>query len=381
MNNKKKEDCIRLLFLHAKVGQGHTQVALSLAETALEKSSVPVLVSVFDTLNLAHPLSSKITKLLYIGTIKYLPTLWISLYKSRSIIMHYNHFIARILMRWALYRHLSQIIREHKPDSIICTHFFPIPPLAHLKNRYSPFKLYAVVTDGDLHPLWTYKGVDTYFVADEKSVGRYTEKDLKAKIYPIGMPIDLSFNQEPKENVKDIIGISNRFTVMITGGGEGIGPITEIAKIIDSSISNINIMIICGRNEKLRKKLINTSFRNNAYIYGYIENIIDYYDSADCVLGKPGGITTAEVFARGKPFIAYLAYGGQEEGNIRRFIGRDGFYICKKISEIPEIINKLIKSDKYRNLSKKLIENSDRGISTKMIKTILNDIIEGYGLL
>jgi len=380
MTDRTKENGICLIFIHAKVGQGHTKATLSLAETALKQDRVSSAL-VIDTLDIANQMSSKITKMLYIGTIKYLPALWITLYKSKTILMQIEHNIVRILMRWALYKHLSRIIRLNRPHAIVCTHFFPIPPLAHLKNRYSPFKLYVVVTDGDLHPLWTYKGVDAYFVADEMAIGNFTEKGLKARVFPIGMPIDLSFSRKQKENIRNLLGISNRFTVMITGGGEGIGPIKEIAKTVDNSLNNINIIILCGRSEKLRKKLTDTDFKNQVYIHGYIENIVDFYDASDCIVGKPGGLTTAEVIARGKPFIAYLAYGGQEEGNIRRFIGREGFYISTNIQDIPGIIKKLIDRVEFKQLSRKLISSSDRETSTKMIELILNDIIKDYGLL
>jgi len=380
VRSRKNGEGIRFIFLHAKVGQGHTQAAKSLAKEAIKEDSVSEAL-VIDCLDIVNQTVSKITKTMYIGTIKYLPGLWVSLYKGKSPIMKASHFIARSLMRWALYRYLSRIIRLHRPHAIVCTHFFPIPPLAHLKYRYSPFKLYVVVTDGDLHPLWTYNGVDAYFVADERAISRFSEKNLKARIFPIGMPIDSLFNRPPKENVKVELGFSDRFTVMIVGGGEGIGPIGEIARAVDSSISNINIITLCGRNEKLRKKLTDINFKNQVYIFNYVENIIDLYDASNCIVGKPGGITTSEVFARGKPFVAYLAYGGQEEGNIKRFVGKDGFFIAKNKEEIPRIINEIKGKDDNSQLIKNEISNSDRKTTVKIIEAIINDIIGDYGLL
>lgn len=369
MNERKP---IRLLFLHARVGEGHTQACINLARCAEQKGGISD-IHIYDCFNIAHPMASKITRMLYIWTIRYLPAMWVFLYRRRSPLMRFIHFVARVLMRWALYRNLSRIIRNIEPDAIVCTHFFPLPPLYNLKKRHL-FKIYTVVTDGDLHPLWTYEGVDTYFIAHQNAKGTYNEKTLRANIITAGIPIGAEFKRKPVDRVREKLGLSNRFTVLITGGGEGMGPIENIARHIDKSLSDINIMILCGRNERLRERLSNTSYKNETRIFGFIDNIIDLYDASDCVVGKPGGITTAEVFARGKPFVAYIAYGGQEEGNIRRYKSNKWFYTAEDIKEIPKILEEILLVGEDKEREGEIISSSDRGVSDKIIEYILTDL-------
>jgi processive 1,2-diacylglycerol beta-glucosyltransferase len=48
-----------------------------------------------------------------------------------------------------------------------------------------------------------------------------------------------------------------------------------------------------------------------------VDDVHRYVAAADCVITKPGGVTTSEVLAIGRPLLLTAAIPGQEEGNRR----------------------------------------------------------------
>ena len=52
------------------------------------------------------------------------------------------------------------------------------------------------------------------------------------------------------------------------------------------------------------------------YNYGYIDNVDVFMDAADCIVTKPGGLTTSEALAKGLPMIMNNPVPGQEDRNV-----------------------------------------------------------------
>ncbi|MEW6278646.1 MAG: glycosyltransferase, partial [Candidatus Eremiobacterota bacterium] len=75
----------------------------------------------------------------------------------------------------------------------------------------------------------------------------------------------------------------------------------------------------CGRNEeKLREvEAFAPSVSFPVHPRPFV-NMRDYYHAADVVLTKPGGLTSTEVLARGKPMVLVSPYPGMEETNVQR---------------------------------------------------------------
>jgi processive 1,2-diacylglycerol beta-glucosyltransferase len=52
-----------------------------------------------------------------------------------------------------------------------------------------------------------------------------------------------------------------------------------------------------------------------AKVFGFINNMHELMDAADLVVTKPGGLTTMEVLAKGKPLALVAPIPGQEQRN------------------------------------------------------------------
>jgi len=52
-----------------------------------------------------------------------------------------------------------------------------------------------------------------------------------------------------------------------------------------------------------------------AKVYGFVNNMHELMDAADLVVTKPGGLTTMEVLAKGRPLALVAPIPGQEQRN------------------------------------------------------------------
>jgi len=69
--------------------------------------------------------------------------------------------------------------------------------------------------------------------------------------------------------------------VLLVGGGDGMGPLGTTARAIDESGLDIGLVIVCGRNEKLKAHLESESWENPAFIYGFTRDLAEFMRAAD----------------------------------------------------------------------------------------------------
>jgi processive 1,2-diacylglycerol beta-glucosyltransferase len=79
----------------------------------------------------------------------------------------------------------------------------------------------------------------------------------------------------------------------------------------------IQTIVICGKNNKLRRKLKRKSTRYNhtLRIMGFTRHIDKIMDACDMIITKPGGMTSSEALAKNLPMIITDPIPGQEEKN------------------------------------------------------------------
>ncbi len=84
-----------------------------------------------------------------------------------------------------------------------------------------------------------------------------------------GLPVRKGFwnidtSLENKKAVRAKLGLVDCKTVLVVGGGDGMGDLLGVAKGVCRGIPNEleqrQVAIICGKNEEVRKQLINMKF-------------------------------------------------------------------------------------------------------------------------
>nr|WP_303740802.1 glycosyltransferase [Lutispora saccharofermentans] len=138
------------------------------------------------------------------------------------------------------------------------------------------------------------------------------------------------------------------------GGGLGLGSINRIVKELDKKLSNIQIIAVAGRNERLEVKLKNLDTKNHLVVYGFASNMHELIEVSDLVITKPGGVTTAEVLSREKPLIIFSPIPGQESDNAEFLLNSGVAATSSDVMKIPPLINQILNHEVRIESMKKL---------------------------
>lgn len=92
-------------------------------------------------------------------------------------------------------------------------------------------------------------------------------------------------------------------TTIVLFGGYGSEVMLEIAERLDSSPLELQLIFICGRNEKLAQELRARSSRLPCFVEGFTSKVNYYMQLADFFIGKPGPGSISEALAMHLPVI------------------------------------------------------------------------------
>ena len=111
--------------------------------------------------------------------------------------------------------------------------------------------------------------------------------------------------------------MDDQWTLLITGGGDGAGSIFSAAQAISEARLPAQLIIACGRNEALRRRLERCLLKVPCRVLGFQDNMPDLMKVADIVVGKAGALTIGEAVASQRPLIILHPPPGQEKANAR----------------------------------------------------------------
>jgi processive 1,2-diacylglycerol beta-glucosyltransferase len=177
-----------------------------------------------------------------------------------------------------------------------------------------------VVTDFAVHSLWIVDRVTAYYVANEESRRHLLRNGKKPDDVTVtGIPIDPVFAARmAAEPARKALGIDPRLpAVLILSGGFGVGPTVELIAAFREATRPCQLVVVAGANEKLKKEAeaVAGTVGRPVKVFGFVNNIHELMDAADVVITKPGGLTSSEVLAKGKPMIIIDPIPGQEQRN------------------------------------------------------------------
>jgi UDP-N-acetylglucosamine:LPS N-acetylglucosamine transferase len=92
-------------------------------------------------------------------------------------------------------------------------------------------------------------------------------------------------------------------TGIVLFGGYGTAKMQKILQRIDSSSLEVQLILICGRNEKLTKALRETKTRIPIHVEGFTTNIPYFMALSDFFIGKPGPGSISEALSKRLPVI------------------------------------------------------------------------------
>jgi len=231
---------------------------------------------------------------------------------------------ARALTRvfWPYVRKaVRRMMRANPADVIVSVH-----PLftASIDRALGPNRpaLITVVTDlVTAHALWYHRGVDLCLVPTEAARDRAIRLGLRPeRVQTVGLPVAQRFCVPfgDRETLRGELGWPLDLPlVLVVGGGEGMGPLSETAQAIaQGGEGRLGVVVVCGRNERLRRRLEQVDWKVPAFIYGFERRIPEMMRATNLLVTKAGPGTIAEALNAGLPMVLYSRLPGQEDGNV-----------------------------------------------------------------
>lgn len=335
----------RIILMYISEVSGHHSATLAI-EAALKKLQPNVQVLNINAFNYTNPISEKIINRLYLGVIKRTPKVWDYLYDNPSVAKNLEN-IKKSIHRLNSVK-LKALFDDFKPDAVVCTQAFPCGMVADYKNTYdSKIPLVAVLTDYIPHSYWVYDTVDYYITPSDDVSLRLKEKGVKAeKIKPLGIPFDPKFNENADtDKLFDKFGLSRGLpTILIMGGGQGLGPIKSIVRNLEKIKEEIQEIVVAGTNKKLYNSLKRKvkKYKKKILLFGYTSNINELMDISDIIISKPGGVTTAEVLAKKLAMVIVRPIPGQEANNTSYLTQKGAAIKIDRTADITQVIQELL---------------------------------------
>lgn len=219
---------------------------------------------------------------------------------------------------------VRRLVRERPADVIVSVHpLFIAPVIKALGEDRPPFL--TLVTDlMTTHALWYHRRVDLCMVATEAARRRALECGLNPEqVSVVGLPVARRFCQPRRDPapLRQALGWpTDRPTVLVVGGGEGMGPVLETAQAIAARGSmpgaGFAMAVVAGRNQRLRQRLEAARWPVPTFVYGFEDRMPEMMRAATLLVTKAGPLTVSEALNAGLPMVLYTRVPGQEDGNV-----------------------------------------------------------------
>ncbi len=306
---------MKLLILMSDTGGGHRSAAEAVC-AALDRMEARSTVELLDFFAMCSPFPLNHAGTIYRLWVNHAAPLW-------GASFHFSNgrrradLLGRLISLIAR-RRLEATLQTFQPDILACVH--PLSTqLAADACRGLPFV--TIVTDlVTAHASWFSREVDV-LVAPSEAVGEHARRAgiPPERIRVIGQPVHPRFATVDAErcSTRESLGLApDRFTALLIGGGEGMGRVAEMARAIDSAGLHLQQIVVCGRNEALRRQLDMMAWQVPTRALGFVRNMPALMHAADVVVTKAGPSTICEALVVGRPLLLTGHVPGQERGNV-----------------------------------------------------------------
>lgn len=339
----------KVLILSVSAGAGHVRAAQAIEKALIESNAARQLKNV-DTLEYTNAIFRKLYSKAYVEMVNKIPELfgWFYEYFDKPGQKERRRLAFDKLNTGPFVK----MLEEYQPDIAICTHFLPAEIISWLKgkNRINTRQA-IVITDFDLHAFWLCRHYEHYFVALEETKVHLEQLGVPAdKISITGIPIDPVFaRNKDKKKTREQYNLNVELpTILVSAGGLGVGPVEKMVQTLTQMRKEVQIIVICGRNEELKQR-VDTLVQDmpaeqpaRFIAIGYTTEMDGYMSAADLILGKTGGLTTSEALAKGLGFVIVDPIPGQEQRNADHLLEEGVAIKCNNWPVLAYKIDKLL---------------------------------------
>ncbi len=344
------QEPVKLLFLFADVGGGHRAPAEAVREALRRTVGKAARVELVDMLADYAPWPYNRGQETYTITVQFARPFekvgYFALNGRRRM------RVAASLMWRPMRRATRELLSDHPADLVVSFHPTYSYPLTWLKIPCA-FVFTDLITN---HALWCAPGAERYIVPTELArTGAINHGMLPERVSVTGLPVHPRFNDPLplREQLCHKLGVDCvKPLILLAGGGEGLGRVYDIAYAVGQSDLDAQLVIITGRNHKLRERLEEVDWALDTKVLGFTRDMPEWMAVANALITKSGSNTLAEALVRGLPMILFERVGSQEARNPQYIEYSGAGAYCPQPAKVVATLREwLANSDQLKSLS------------------------------
>ncbi len=243
---------------------------------------------------------------------------------------------------------LINLLRDFKPDAVICTHFMPAGVVSYLiGSEKLNTRLGIVITDFHFHAFWITRAFHWYFVAQEEDRIHMEGLGLPDDhIHVTGIPVAAQFSAPvdrtailKKHGLRDDLPV-----LLVAAGALGLSPALAVVKRLLHLEREFQTIVLCGKNGGLEREMRELVAGRDEHflVLGFSEEVPSLMAASSLLVSKPGGMITAEALARGLPMVILDPIGGQEERNADVLLEAGAAIKCTEVTVLNHKLARLL---------------------------------------
>ena len=358
---------MNFLILSVTAGEGHNSTAKAL-KTELE--SLDSYCSIVDTFDYVSPELAKIISegyLLVTEKAKYAYKVGYSLAEKRK-----PNDKSLSLLKYGMTDELAEFINADTFDAIVFTHPFAGMLLDEMKTKNMiDNRTVGILTDFTFHPYWE-EGLNLDYVVtpNELLTAQAMKKGFtKEQVLPLGIPIHPKFSKSvTKEEARARLGLDlTKRTVLLMSGSMGYGHIESTVNTLDAVPHDFQIITVCGNNAEAKARIDAMRTKKRILNFGFTDKVDLLMDASDCIITKPGGLTSSEALAKCLPMIIVNPIPGQEDRNTEFLVNNGAAMAVTATSPLDEVLYQFFVDPRRSEIMREAIKLISKPESTKDI--------------
>ncbi|MCL2842062.1 MAG: galactosyldiacylglycerol synthase [Oscillospiraceae bacterium] len=331
---------MRILILTVTAGHGHNTTARAMEEALVAKG---VDVVVLDMYKYISRVIYNVVDKGYLFSVRRTPRQFGRAYSSlerretpRRVlrILNQNRFLAG---------RLAGFFADYQPEIILVTHVFGAQVLDVLKRQgHLQVPIMGINTDYCIHPFWEDVSSVDYLVTPNELMRYAAERRGMAphRLLPLGIPVGAKFQKQmDKQEARAALGLEqDKTTILLMGGSMGYGDMLHNVAQIDAMREGYQLVCLTGSNQRLYQELRRLQVNTPLRVQGFTDQVALYMRAADCIITKPGGLSTSEALACGLPMILVSPIPGQEDRNAQFFLNSGAAVLVTKHFPVADAV-------------------------------------------
>lgn len=355
------------LILAISNGAGHISAAEAIAEAIRAGGGAAIVVDVADYMSRMARFTHVTA---YLWLVKYAPQIWdrIDRYQKRQSGTSPDWYYRRGCAR------LFELARDMRPKAIVATEVGCCEIAALIKKDLKlAAPLVAVNVNYDADRAWVRPEVDLYCVATEQVRAELINFGARPdEIAVWGVPMSAGFFTPARDKARADVCKSLKLDpdeglVLVAGGSEGMGRIKEVVMRLIRLESPPRIIVVAGRNQRLRRLLENQTRQDygRVRVLGWTNRIAELMRASDLMVSKLGN-SFDEAIVSELPIVALPPPPGSEQVQYKLLNEWGVGCAVRTVDEVAETVGRLLRNSaeleamRARARKQRLINAGDR---------------------